>query len=40
MGKMVAFPSDIPLSSGIKYFIARLLDKNPRKRLGHMGGIK
>lgn len=36
----VSFPSDFPLSEEVKDLIRSMLEKDPKKRLGHFGGTK
>jgi serine/threonine protein kinase len=36
----VEFPADFQLSDNVKDLIRKLLEKDPRRRLGHLGGTK
>jgi serine/threonine protein kinase len=40
MYQEVEFPSDFELSESIKDLIRKLLIKDPKMRLGHLGGSK
>ena len=40
MNSEVKFPYSKKLSYEFKDFVSKLLDKNPKKRLGSFGGIK
>ena len=38
--QQVEFPSDLGLSANVKDLIQKLLQKDPKKRIGHLGGTK